>query len=102
MVPILTYHSWQRVGTTRERNDHIALREDLKVISRLGLKTCSLLDVVNGLLTQDGDLSALEGMVAISCDDGSDWDFRDRTRQAGGRQSSFRRILFESSTLPGL
>lgn len=102
MVPILTYHSWQREGTTRERNDHIALAADLKVLSRLGLRTCSVLDIVACLFARGGDLSPVAGCVALSCDDGANWDFRDDGAATDGSATSLRRVLAASSGLPGM
>ena len=90
-VPVLTYHAVNIAGNDYADNDHVALAEDLRLIDRLGLRVVPLQWVVEqrlGIASRD-----LDGCVALSCDDGSDFDFRDLEFPGHGRQRSFYNIL---------
>jgi peptidoglycan/xylan/chitin deacetylase (PgdA/CDA1 family) len=94
-VPVLTYHSLHTPGTDYHSNDHVALEEDLKVIRLCGFRVVDaghLADAVIG--TRDppkGDC------VAITFDDGVDFDYRDVERPGRATIKSFARILVESA-----
>ncbi|MBX3693519.1 polysaccharide deacetylase family protein [Dokdonella sp.] len=90
-VPVLTYHAVNIAGNDYATNDHVALASDLRTINRLGLRVVPLQWVVEqrlGLTTRD-----LSACVALSCDDGSDFDFRDLEFREHGLQRSFFNIL---------
>ena len=90
-VPVLTYHAVNIAGNDYADNDHVALAEDLRLIDRLGLRVVPLQWVVEqrlGIASRD-----LDGCVALSCDDGSDFDFHDLDHPAHGLQRSLFNIL---------
>ena len=90
-VPVLTYHAINIAGNDYADNDHVAFAEDLRLIDRLGLRVVPLQWVVDqrrGLADRD-----LNGCVALSCDDGSDFDFHDLDHPSHGRQRSLFNLL---------
>src|SRR6185312_11590224 len=85
-VPVLTYHAVNIAGNDYANNDHVAFAADLRLITDLGLRIVPLHWVVDQLLgTADRDLSRC---VALSCDDGSDFDFFDLVYPTHGPQRS--------------
>ncbi|HET6546573.1 MAG TPA: hypothetical protein VFG55_07505, partial [Rhodanobacteraceae bacterium] len=85
-VPVLTYHAVNIAGNDYANNDHVAFAADLRLIDDFGLRIVPLQRVVDVLLGQDdGDLS---GCVALSCDDGSCFDYYDLDHPVHGRQRS--------------
>lgn len=85
-IPVLTYHAVNIHGNDYASNDHVAFAEDLRLIDRLGLRVVPLRWVVDQHLgLADRDLSRC---VALTCDDGSDFDFRDLEHPAHGLQRS--------------
>jgi len=93
-LPILTYHSQNISGNDYARNDHVALREDLRTLQREGRHIVPLdwlLDVLDGS-RKDADLARA---VVLTFDDGCDFDVRDLDHPDHGRQRSFAGILAE-------
>ncbi|MBS0557380.1 MAG: polysaccharide deacetylase family protein [Proteobacteria bacterium] len=85
-VPVLTYHAVNIAGNDYANNDHVAFAADLRLIDDLGLRIVPLHWVVDAVLgTTQRDLSRC---VALSCDDGSDFDFHDLDHPAHGPQRS--------------
>ncbi len=85
-VPILTYHAVNIAGNDYANNDHVAFAADLRLIHDLGLRIVPVHWVVDQLLgTADRDLSRC---VALSCDDGSDFDYYDLDHPSHGPQRS--------------
>ena len=85
-IPVLTYHAVNISGNEYASNDLLAFAADLRVIDDLGLRVVPLQWVVEQLLgeaTRD-----LSDCVAMTCDDGSDFDFRDLDHPAHGPQRS--------------
>lgn len=93
-VPVLTYHATYISGEDYARNDHVALARDLETIAELGLRVCPLREVV--LAVETGDFSAVAGGVALSFDDGSDFDFHDLPHPGWGMQRGMLGILKDS------
>ncbi len=91
-VPILTYHSHTIAGNTYETNNHIALFDDLRTIRNLGLKIVPLMWIVEWLLDKR-DPSTLQKAVALTFDDGVDFDYYGLDHPTHGRQRSFFNIL---------
>lgn len=91
-IPILTYHSANVDSNTYAENDHIALSSDLQSIYRCGRRVVSLAEVFSW---QQGNLELEDNCVAITFDDGTDFDFRDLTHPICGHQRSFANILSE-------
>lgn len=85
-VPVLTYHAVNIHGNDYANNDHVAFAADLRLIDDLGLRIVPLHWAVDRLL---GNAErALQGCVALSCDDGSDFDFFDLDHPTHGTQRS--------------
>lgn len=85
-VPILTYHAVNISGNDYADNDTVAFAADLRVIDDLRLRIVPLHWVVDELLgTAQRDLSHC---VALTCDDGSYFDYHDLDHPTHGRQRS--------------
>jgi hypothetical protein len=85
-VPVLAYHAVNIAGNEYDGNDHVAFAADLRLIDDLGLRIVPLHWVVDQLLGRtERDLG---GCVALTCDDGSDFDFRDLVHPLHGPQRS--------------
>lgn len=92
-VPVLTYHAGLVEGPAYDQNDHVALREDLRVIAAAGRRVVPLQWVVDARLGRR-DWSTLDGAVALSCDDGTAFDaVRGRHFGAHGPQPSLLGVL---------
>lgn len=92
-VPVLCYHAGLIDGPAYHQNDHVALREDLRLIARLGRPVVPLAWVVDALLGRR-DWASLAGAVALSCDDGTAFDaVRGRVYGAYGPQPSLLGVL---------
>ena len=90
-VPVLTYHAINIAGNAYADNDHVAFAADLKLIDRLGLRVVPLQWVVEqrlGIASRD-----LDRCVALTCDDGSDFDYRDLDHPTHGPQRSLFNLL---------
>ncbi len=90
-VPILTWHANNVGGNVYGANDHVALREDLETIHRLGLRVVPLSEIAAAL--RAGDLERLRGSIGLSFDDGSDLDFHDAPHPVWGLQRSMANVL---------
>lgn len=85
-VPVLTYHAVNISGNEYASNDLRAFAADLRLIDDLGLRIVPLHWVVDQLLgSADRDLSRC---VALTCDDGSDFDWFDLDHPTCGSQRS--------------
>jgi len=91
-VPVLTYHSVNIVENSYRANDHIALASDLSTLTRLGWRIVSIREVVSWHQFSNVE-SGSEKAVAISCDDGSWFDYYDLEHPTCGMQRSFLNIL---------
>jgi len=90
-IPILTYHAGNVAGSDYSGNDHVALATDLAMFSRLGWRVVPLQWVVDQRLGRtDRDLHRC---LALTCDDGTDLDFRDVDYPQIGTQRGFLNIL---------
>lgn len=85
-VPVLTYHAVNIDGNDYATNDHVAFAADLRLIDDLGLRIVPLHWVVDALL--GNAQRALEDCVALTCDDGSDFDYYDLEHPIHGPQRS--------------
>jgi peptidoglycan/xylan/chitin deacetylase (PgdA/CDA1 family) len=89
---VLTYHSHHVVGDDYPRNDHIALPIDLRVITELGFEIVPLEVFVDAwALAAAGQREAVETakMVALTFDDGPEYDVADFVHPHFGPQRSF-------------
>ena len=90
-VPILTWHAMHVAGRDYASNDHVAFRDDLETLHRLGMRIVPLREIARALAERR--LEALRGCVGLSFDDGSDFDFHDLPHPAWGPQRGMTRIL---------
>lgn len=90
-VPVLTYHGNNVHGGAYHENDHVALADDLATIHRLGWRVVPLRHVVDAVLGRL-PFAALARCVALSCDDGSWFDWHDLDHPSAGRQRSFANV----------
>ncbi len=92
-IPVLTYHAGLVEGPGYAQNDHVALREDLRVIAASGRRVLPLQWVVDALVNHRA-WETLAGAVALSCDDGSVFDaLRGRVYGVHGPQASLLGVL---------
>lgn len=91
MLAVLTYHSQNIAGSGRADNDHAALAEDLEVLHRAGARILPLAEAVAAAL--DGTLDRDSHHVALSLDDGCDFDVRDLDYPGHGMQRSMLGIM---------
>ena len=91
-IPVLLYHGMNVHGNAYETNDHVALAADVAQIARMGFEAMPLHRIVHAWRS---DRASLEGrrIVALTCDDGSDFDARDLDHPKWGVQRSFLDIL---------
>ncbi len=92
-VPILTYHAVNVAGNDYAGNDHIAFAEDLRLIHAEGLRIVPLYQVVDVLLAKAQH--DLHRCVALTCDDGTDYDYFDLDYPPYGMQRSFFNALVD-------
>jgi hypothetical protein len=91
-IPILTYHSLEIGGNDYGNNAHVALAHDLALMTSMGFSVYPLHELVRTWLTQPSQLDGRK-LIALTCDDGSDFDFLDIEHQKWGTQTSFFNIL---------
>jgi hypothetical protein len=89
-IPVLTYHAANVDSNDYGSNDHVAFASDLQLIDALGFRVVCLSDVVNALLV---DSALPDRAVAVSFDDGTDLDYRDRVHPKQGVQRGMLNIL---------
>lgn len=100
-IPILTYHAMNIHGDDVATNDLEALSHDVEMIVADGWRVAPLADVVRAWLRDPAKTTA-ERIVALTCDDGSDFDFRDIAHPTWGMQSSVLNRLREASLRLGV
>lgn len=90
-VPILTYHGVNIAGNDYAGNDHVAFAADLELIHAQGLRIVPaqwVADQLLGRVRRD-----LRRCVALTCDDGSNFDYDDLDHPEHGPQLSFYNAL---------
>lgn len=104
---ILTYHSQNIGGPEAHVNDHVALRDDLLQLTENGYQIVSLSRMLD--LLESGELAdKREPLLALTFDDGCDFDVRDIDYPGAGLQRSFLGIMqdfqarFGGKAQPGL
>ncbi len=91
-IPILAYHSNRILGNTYETNDLIALASDLYTIHAQGFRIVPLRWVVEWVLGLREE-ATLHKAVAISLDDGANFDYYDLDHLHWGLQKGVYHIL---------
>lgn len=89
---ILTYHAMRIHGNDYATSDLVALAADLHAITASGLRIVPLHDVVGRWLRSPEEVDR-EPVVALTCDDGSDFDAVDLPHPSWGLQRSVLGIL---------
>lgn len=97
-VPVLTYHATNVAGNDYATNDHVALAEDLALLDALGHVVVPLVDVV---AAHAGAADLPDKAVAITFDDGTDFDYHDLDHPLHGRQRSMLNVLRDFATARG-
>ncbi|TDR43008.1 polysaccharide deacetylase [Tahibacter aquaticus] len=92
-VPILTYHGVNIAGNDYDGNDHVAFAADLELIHQLGLRIVPVQWVIDRLLGRSE--RDLNGCVALTCDDGSNFDYYDLDHPVHGLQQGFFSALLD-------
>jgi peptidoglycan/xylan/chitin deacetylase (PgdA/CDA1 family) len=98
-VPILTYHAANVASSDYVGNDHVALAADLETLHAAGWRVLPLSRVVDAYESPDAAL--LHRCIALTCDDGTDFDFHDLEFPGYGVQRSFTNILHDFRTRHG-
>src|SRR5262249_30751247 len=100
-IPILTYDSMRVLQNSYAQSDLHALASDLQQINDSGFQVLPLSTVVDAWLGNRGH--ELQGrLVALACEHGSDFDYRDLTHPSCGVQRSVLNILRDfASANPG-
>ncbi len=89
-IPVLTYHAARIGGDDYALNHHVAFFEDLRLLHNMGLRVADLNRVVRRLRAGD---STIGGDVAITFDDGTDFDYFDLPHPTWGTQRSMLNIM---------
>lgn len=97
MTPVLTYHAMRVEGSEYAANDLVAFAADLRLLRELGVRIVPLLEVV---AAREAGLMP-ENCVALSCDDGSDFDYRDLPHPTAGPQRGLFTTLAEFNARHG-
>ena len=89
-IPVLTWHGYNVFGNTYESNDLLAFADDLRTIDDAGFAVVPLVEIARWVRGEQADFT-LHGrpVVALSCDDGTDYDWQDMTHPEFGAQKSF-------------
>jgi peptidoglycan/xylan/chitin deacetylase (PgdA/CDA1 family) len=91
-IPVLTYHSHQIAGIDYATNDLVALHADLRTIARAGFRIVPAAWIVEWLLGRRRDADVRRA-VALTFDDGSDFDVRDLEHPSFGTQRAMINVL---------
>ncbi|MGH8034645.1 MAG: polysaccharide deacetylase family protein, partial [Lysobacterales bacterium] len=97
---ILTYHSQNIRGNSQALNDHIALSENLLALHRAGYRIIPLARMMDWL-GDEAEEPLPKRAVALTFDDGCDFDVKDLDYPGHGVQSAFSRILSDFITAHG-
>lgn len=95
-IPILTYHSQNIAGNDYASNDHVAFAEDLRLLTLSGWHVTPLTAVAD--LVCRADMAWPHKTVAITFDDGTDFDFDDLPHPVAGIQRSMLNIMRDFNT----
>ena len=91
-ILVLAYHSINIAGNDYVNNDHVALAEDLQLLTELGYHILPLDRIVESIGSNALDLLPRR-TAAITFDDGQDFDFFDLPHPEWGVQRSFFNII---------
>jgi len=98
-IPVLTWHGYNVFGDRYENNDLIAFAADLRSIDDAGFAVVPLLEVARWVRGERDDFAdfVADGrpVAALSCDDGTDYDWLNVNHPQHGLQSGFAASLRE-------
>ena len=99
---ILTYHSHHMAGSDYASNDHVALHTDLPLVCEAGYDIVSLAELVNRFRAEQSGRAPPNNArrVAITFDDGPEYDAVDHLHPTLGVQRSFLGILQDFARTP--
>ena len=101
-IPVLTYHSMAVHGNEYWNNNHTAFRDDLRTITRMGYRIVGADQVVARHSAQQGASWDSGKDVAITFDDGPDFDFHDLPHPTWGMQRSMLNLMKDFRTEVGV
>jgi peptidoglycan/xylan/chitin deacetylase (PgdA/CDA1 family) len=90
-IPILTYHPLNVGGNDYNGNDHVAFREDLKLLTALGWRIVPVDNIVRILADENAVWPTKS--VAMTFDDGTNFDFEDLPHPTHGMQRGMGNIM---------
>jgi peptidoglycan/xylan/chitin deacetylase (PgdA/CDA1 family) len=93
---VLAYHSHHVVGDEYGLNDHLALAEDLELITTAGYRIVPIVDFVDSWgrwSRASGGVPQATQLIALTFDDGPVYDVADFVHPEFGQQRSFLNIL---------
>jgi hypothetical protein len=97
-VAVLTWHAYNLFGNTYETNDLIAFAHDLQTIREASFTVVPLSQVARWVR---GEIETLcsddKPVVALTCDDGTDYDFLDLRHPEHGAQRAFATTLRDAN-----
>lgn len=97
---ILTYHSHHMAGPDYASNDHVALRTDLPLLGEAGYRIVSLAELVERFRAEQSGRPRGAPCVAITFDDGPEYDAVDYVHPTLGPQRSFLGTLQDFAQSP--
>jgi hypothetical protein len=93
-IAVLTWHAYNIFGNSYETNDLVAFGEDLNTIREAGFAVAPLTEVARWVRDEmEAFASGGKPVVALSCDDGTDYDYLDQTHPNHGAQRAFASTL---------
>jgi hypothetical protein len=89
-IPVLTWHGYNVFGNSYQSNDLLAFADDLRTIHQAGFAVVPLIEVARWVRGERADFSDhARPVLALSCDDGTDYDWHDVAHPVHGAQSAF-------------
>ncbi len=89
-IPVLTWHGYNVFGNDYKNNDLVAFAEDLRTIDGAGFAVVPLIEVARWVRGERADFSQYgRPVLALSCDDGTDYDWKNLVHPVHGAQHGF-------------
>jgi peptidoglycan/xylan/chitin deacetylase (PgdA/CDA1 family) len=92
-IHVLTYHSMRIDGNDYATNDHVAFAEDLRTVTALGFRIVPASRIVRWLHEEEPAPGDDARVVALTFDDGPDFDFHDLPHPTWGTQRSMLNVM---------
>ena len=91
-IPILSWHALDIGGNAYAENDLVAFATDLETVNDMRFEVIALSKLIDLWLREPDSLEARR-VVALTCDDGSDFDYQDLPHPTAGMQRSMLNTL---------